>query len=82
MAFRMNYLDCKGLVQDRRGLQNSPLRTEYNYLHDQEDYRIARHGQPLHMFSDNGTNLKPVEKELRESYEKIDFERMRQKFTT
>ena len=42
---------------------------------------IARRGQPLHMFSDNGTNLKAAEKELRESYGKIDPERLHQKGT-
>ena len=28
-------------------LRNSPLRTEYNVLHDQEDYRITFLGHPF-----------------------------------
>lgn len=43
---------------------------------------IARRGVPLHMYSDNGTNLKAAEKELRESLRNIDFQSLHNEFTS
>ena len=41
---------------------------------------IARRGVPLEIFSDNGTNLKAAEKELRESYQNLKIETLKHEF--
>ncbi|XP_055918427.1 uncharacterized protein LOC129950519 [Eupeodes corollae] len=43
---------------------------------------IARRGYPIQFFSDNGTNLKAAEKELREAYDQINFSGIQTEFTT
>lgn len=43
---------------------------------------IARRGMPVQIYSDNGTNLKAAEKELREAYQNIDFQYLQNEFTS
>jgi len=43
---------------------------------------IARRGHPLQFLSDNGTNLRAAEKELRESLAAIQFDDLAQEFTS
>ena len=42
---------------------------------------ISRRGPPLEMFSDNGTNLRAAEKELREAHDCINFPAISKEFT-
>ncbi|XP_036345077.1 uncharacterized protein LOC118754303 [Rhagoletis pomonella] len=43
---------------------------------------ISRRGQPIEIFSDNGTNLVAAEKELRKAYAELNFDALQAKLTT